>query len=90
MLVTLADSVRPSTSKRIGVADVDAESLVQALFDRHFAIGRRGLVPHLAGDDALVALERRAIGDRVFARQRASPAHVLVVLQLQFPALRRL
>ena len=49
--------------------------------------GSPGLAPERALDDALVALERRPIGDGVFARQRAAAAHVLVVLELNLPAL---
>ena len=42
-----------------------------------------------AGDDPLVRFERRAIGDGVFAAERAAAAHVLVVLEIELAALRR-
>ena len=77
------------------VADVDVEALVDALLDRNLRGSRFGVggsafalvVPEPAGNDALVALERGAIRNRVLARQGAAAAHVLVVLELHFASL---
>src|SRR5688572_23045522 len=69
------------------VADVDLERLVDELLDRHFRlIGRRRL-PNLPGHHFLVALELGAVGDGVFAPQRAAAADVLVVLEIDLAPL---
>ena len=101
-LVTRASRVRPSTSKRmVSPTLIPKRSRMLSSIDTSVtgiapapARGRRsrlsrGVSPERAIDDALVGLERGAVGDGVFARQRAAPAHVLVVLELNLAALDR-
>ncbi len=88
---TCAATVRPSTSKRIvSPTWILKRALMLSSIDTSPPLGGGAVGPRRAVDDALVGLEVAAIGDGVFARQRAAAAHVLVVLERHsWPARRR-